>query len=209
MEANTLKGGKVATADFETDFLGTHVRGRLLRHAVQMYECNKRSGTHKTKSRGELSFRKGALFRQKGSGRARVRHPQATQCRSGGVPHGPKPRDYSYSMPRRALQEATLSALLSKFNDNEVTVADTVAMDAPRTRDLSALLKSLGYEKSCLIVTHERSIGLERSAGNLRRIEVVPVEEVNAYNLLFYKNLIITEGALEAIRGKSAGGDES
>lgn len=209
MEANTLKSGKVATADFETDFLGTNVRGRLLRHAIQMYECNLRSGTHKTKSRGELSFRKGPLFRQKGSGRARVRHPQATQCRSGGVPHGPKPRDYSYSMPRRAMQEATLSALLSKFRDGEVTVADSVSMDAPRTKELAGLLTSLGYEKSCLIVTHERSEGLERSSSNLRRIEVVRVEEVNAYNLLFYKNLIITESALDAMRTKADRGEES
>lgn len=209
MEANTLKSGKVATADFETDFLGTIVRGRLLRHAIQMYECNLRSGTHKTKSRGELSFRKSALFRQKGSGRARVRHPQATQCRSGGVPHGPKPRDYSYRMPRRAMQEATLSALLSKFRDGEVTVADSVSMDAPRTKELAGLLKSLGYEKSCLIVTHERSEALERSSSNLRRIEVVRVEEVNAYNLLFYKNLIITESALDAMRAKADRGEES
>jgi large subunit ribosomal protein L4 len=209
MEANTLKAGKVASAEFETDFLGTQVRGRLLRHAVQMYECNQRSGTHKTKSRGELSFRKSALFRQKGSGRARVRHPQATQCRSGGVPHGPKPRDYSYTMPRRALQEAKLSALLSKFRDGEVTVADTVSMAAARTRDLANTLKTLGYEKSCLIVNHERSEGLERSSNNLRRIEVVQVSEVNAYNLLFYKNLIITEEALNELRPDSDDGDDS
>ncbi len=209
MEANTLKNGKIATGQFETEFLGTIVRGRLLRHAIQMYECNLRSGTHKTKGRGELSFRKSALFRQKGSGRARVRHPQATQCRSGGIPHGPKPRDYSYAMPRRALQEATRSALLSKFRDGEVTVADSVSMETPKTSELSGLLTNLGYKKSCLIVTHERSEGLELSARNLRRIEVVPVEEVNAYNLLFFKNLLITEQALESIRSRAPEGEEA
>lgn len=203
METKFLKGGSVSTGDIDTDFLGDVVRVRLLRHAVRMYEHNQRAGTHKTKTRAELAFRKGHSFRQKGTGRARVRHVQAVQCRKGGVAHGPRPRDYGYDMPRRAKTEALRSALLSKFRDGEVAVADSLRFDAPKTKELKGMLASAGFEGSTLVVTHERDDNLLLSARNLRGIDVVRVEEVNAYNLLYYKNLLITEDALASIREKS------
>ncbi|MFT7617457.1 MAG: large subunit ribosomal protein L4 [Planctomycetota bacterium] len=203
METTFYKGGKVAKGEYETDFLGDIVRVRLLRHSVRMYETNQRSGTHSVKGRSDLAFRKSALFKQKGTGRARVRHPQATQCRSGGVPHGPKVRDYTYHMPRRAKVEALRSALLSKFRDGEVAVIDSLQYDAPRTKTMISMLNELGMRQSCLIVTDLRCDNVLLSARNLNRIHIVRSEEVNAYHLLFFKNLIITEGALEQIKEKT------
>ncbi len=203
METTLYKGGKVAKGEVETDFLGDIVRVRLLRHSIRMYETNQRSGTHSVKGRSDLAYAKKALFKQKGTGRARVRHPQATQCRSGGVPHGPKVRDYTYQMPRRAKVEALRSALLSKFRDNEVAVIDSLAYDAPKTKQMVAMLDDLGMRKSCLIVTDLRCDNVLLSARNLNRVHVMRVEELNAYYLLYFKNLIITEGALEKIREKT------
>ncbi len=203
METTLYQGGKVAKGEVETDFLGDIVRVRLLRHSVRMYETNQRSGTHSVKGRSDLSYTKKAAFRQKGTGRARVRHVQATQCRSGGVPHGPKVRDYTYQMPRRAKVEALRSSLLSKFRDNEVAVVDSLVYDAPKTKQMVAMLNDLGMRKSCLIVTDIRCDNLLLSARNLNRIHIMRVEEVNAYHLLYFKNLIITEGALEQIREKT------
>lgn len=130
METTFMKGGAVSKGDFDTDFLGDVVRVRLLRHAVRMYEMNQRAGTHKTKTRAEVAFRKGRNFKQKGTGRARVRRNSVPQCYKGGVAHGPIPRDYGYQMPRRAKVEALRSALLSKFRDGEVALVDSLSFRA-------------------------------------------------------------------------------
>ena len=205
MEATFYKAGKTQTQDIDTGFLGDVVRVRLLKQAVRMYRANLRQGTHKTKSRGELPYRKAALFRQKGTGRARVRHPQAVQCRSGGVVHGPRPRDYSYSIPLRARREALKSALLSKFRDGEVAVVDGFSFDQPSTKDMARMIGELGFDgATCLIAVHETDDNLLLSARNLKRITVTRVEDLNAYELLLNKNLIITEGALEKVREKTS-----
>ena len=203
MEAMVYKDGAVSQGDVDTEFLGDVVRVRLLHQAVRMYEMNKRAGTHSTKSRGELPYRKAAMFKQKGTGRARVRHPQATQCRHGGIPHGPKPRDYSYSIPRRAKVEALRSALLSKFRDAEVAVTDSLDFSEPKTKRINALLDSVGFEGRCLIVDTNPSDNLLLSARNVRRVSVMPAAELNAYYLLLNRNLIITEDALNQLRERT------
>src|SRR6185503_13534264 len=106
MEIPILKRGKAERTEGDTSFLGDKVRSKTLRNAVIMYEANKRVGTHDTLTRAEVARAKRPLFKQKHTGRARVRHPQVSQCRGGGVAHGPHPRDYSYSLPRKALKVA-------------------------------------------------------------------------------------------------------
>ncbi|HGY89586.1 MAG TPA: 50S ribosomal protein L4 [Planctomycetes bacterium] len=206
METSVWSDGQVQTEDFDTEFLGDRVKVRLLRHAVRMYQSNLRAGTHKTKSRGELHYRKAPLFKQKGTGRARVRHQAATQCRHGGIPHGPKPRDYSYHMPKKARLEALRSALLSKFRDGEVTLARSFSFPEPKTSRLAGILDDLGYAKSCLIIVAERDDNLLLSARNLRRVDVIPADDVNAFHLLHYRNVIITDDALASLRKRT---DES
>ncbi|MEZ6195992.1 MAG: 50S ribosomal protein L4 [Planctomycetota bacterium] len=206
MEVTIWNKGAAQKSDVDTEFLGDVVRVRLLRHAVRMYETNRRQGTHKTKSRGELHYRKAPLFKQKGTGRARVRHPQATQCRHGGVPHGPKVRDYSYAMPKKARREATRSALLSKFRDQEIALVSDWGLAAPKTKTLASMLESLGFGGSVLVVSHEFDKNLLLSARNLRRVTVVPVEEVNAYDLLRARNVLMTQEAFATLKES---GDES
>lgn len=209
MQTRVFRGGQAGQDEIDTSFLGDVVKVRLLRHAVRMYETNTRAGTQSTKSRGDLHYRKAPMFRQKGTGRARVRHPQATQCRHGGVPHGPKPRDYSYHIPKRARLEALRSALLSKFRDDEITLVDDFGLSRPRTKDLAAMLQAMGRtEGTCLLVTRDRDENLLLSARNLPRVEVRVADDVNAYELLRFKNVVMTDDALETIKRRTTKGDE-
>lgn len=203
MESKILKNGTLSSTDIDTEFLGDVVKVRLLRDAVRMYENNRRAGTHNTKRRGELPFRKAAMFKQKGTGRARVRHPQATQCRHGGIPHGPKPRDYSYAMPKKAKVEALRSALLSKFRDGEIVVAESFGLSAPKTKQMAGLLAQCGLDKGGLVVINEIDANLLLSVRNLRRVEVVQAREVNAYQLLKYRNVVMTEEALATVKERT------
>ena len=203
METSIWKQGRVEAGEVETDFLGDVVRVRLLKHALTMYDANQRAGTHSTKRRGDLHYRRRALFKQKGTGRARVRHASATQCRHGAIPMGPRPRDYSYQMPRRAKVEALRSALLSKFRDGEVAVAHGLSFPEPKTKSLRSILDSLGFVRSCLLVTHDASVNCLKSAANLRDVTVVRACDLNAWNLLRHRNVLITDEALAQIREKT------
>ncbi|HYC77961.1 MAG TPA: 50S ribosomal protein L4, partial [Planctomycetota bacterium] len=113
MDVPVYRNGKTERAEVDLGFLGDRVLKRTLRDAVIMYEANARAGTHSTLGRSDIARAKKPLFAQKHTGRARVKHPQVTQCRGGGVPHGPRPRDYSYALPRKALSAALRSALLA------------------------------------------------------------------------------------------------
>lgn len=200
MEIPLYSKGQTSRVDVDPAFLGDKVKTRTLRAAVIMYEANKRVGTHKTKTRGEIARSKKALFKQKGLGRGRVRHPQVAQCRGGGVAHGPQPRDYSYRMPRKALKVALTSALLSKFRDGEVVMVDGFDLEAPKTKQLVGVLDSLGCRASCLIVTDQADANVVLSARNLPRVKVTTSQDLNAYDVLFYKHMLVTRAGFDALK---------
>ncbi len=200
MEVPILKQGQAGRTEVDTSFLGDKVKTRTLRSAIIMYEANQRVGTHDTLTRAEVARAKKPLFKQKHTGRARVRHPQVTQCRGGGVAHGPHPRDYSYRMPRKALKVALQSALLSKFRDGQVAVVDAIAMNAPKTQSVAKLLRSLNCEQSCLIVVDKIEKNVLLSVRNIPRVKVTEVSQLNAYDVCFFRNMLITEPALVALK---------
>ena len=206
MEVLSLKSGKAGRTEVDTSFLGDKVRTRTLKSAVIMYEANKRVGTHNTLTRAEVARAKKPLFKQKHTGRARVRHPQVPQCRGGGVAHGPHPRDYSYAMPRKALKVALKAAILSKFKDGQVALVDSFALDAPKTKLLAKALSHLKFEGSCLIVVDEADKNLLLSARNLPGIRAAPVSQLNAYDVIFHRNLVLTAKGLEKLKEAHAGG---
>jgi large subunit ribosomal protein L4 len=206
VEVLSLKSGKAGRTEVDTSFLGDKVRTRTLKNAVIMYEANKRVGTHDTLTRAEVARAKKPLFKQKHTGRARVRHPQVPQCRGGGVAHGPHPRDYSYAMPRKALKAALKAAILSKFKDGQVAVVDAFALTAPKTKTLAKALGNLKLEGSCLIVVDEADKNLLLSARNLPRVRVANVAQLNAYDVVFHRNLVLTEKGLAKLKEAHAGG---
>lgn len=200
MDVPMYAAGSTARIEVDPSFLGDKVKAKTLKSAVIMYEANKRQGTRGTLNRGEVARSKKPMFRQKGLGRGRARHPQAPQFRGGGISGGPTPKDFSYRMPKKALRVALRSALLSKFRDAEVAIVDGFSLSSPKTKAVRGVLQQLGCAESCLIVSEGLDANLVLSARNLRRIKVMPVSDLNAFDVLFHRRLIFTKAALELLK---------
>ena len=192
-------GKEVGGVDIDPASFGGEVNKQLLHDAVVMYQANRRSGTAKTKTRAEVAGTGKKLFRQKGTGNARVGTKRTNKRRGGGTAFGPIPRDYSYAMPKQQRRLATMMALLSKFQDNEAVVVDGLKVDRPKTKQMMGVLKALKLEgQTCLLATTgDKNVYL--SARNIQGVEVAPVRELNAYMLLRRKRLVLTKPAIDAI----------
>lgn len=204
MEVPVYRNGQAQRADFDASFLGDRVLKRALRDAVIMYEANRRAGTHSTLNRGDVARAKKPLFPQKHTGRARVKHPQVTQCRGGGVPHGPRPRDYRYAIPRKALRAALRSALLAKFQAGSASIVDRFGLEKPKTSKVAEVLDALKARGSCLVIVDKNDPVLAMSARNLPRVKVATASDVNAYDVAFYRSLIVTDAAVAALKERIA-----
>src|SRR5438270_7273206 len=136
-------GESVGTVEVDPAEFGGKVSKQLLHDAVVMYLANQRAGTHSTLRRGEVAGSTKKLFRQKGTGNARVGNKRTNKRRGGGTTKGPKPRDYYYRMPKKAVRAATRMAILSKLQDNEVVLIDDLVFAAPKTKEMTAVLKGV------------------------------------------------------------------
>jgi large subunit ribosomal protein L4 len=190
------------------DFGGT-INKELLHEVVLMYLANQRAGTHSTLRRGEVAGSTKKLFRQKGTGNARVGPKRTNKRRGGGTAKGPKPRDYEYHLPRKAVRIATRMAILSKLADKEAIVLEDLTVAEPKTKEVAGVLKALKLSgTTCLIGTS----GLDRaaqnavhmSARNIQGVELMPADQFNAYTILKQKRLVLTKAALEELRTKKA-----
>ncbi len=197
-------GKQVGTYEFDPDDLASGVNRQLLHDVVVMYETNRRQGTVQTKNRGDVQGSKKKMYRQKGTGRARMGNKRTPIRRGGGHTWGKRPVDHSYRLPKKAVALATRMAVLSKFLDNQVTVLDELAIASPKTKDVVGLLKALGLaESSCLLAIEGYDINVWKSARNIPRLSVSPASDLNAYDLLHRKTLLVTKAALDKLRGKS------
>jgi large subunit ribosomal protein L4 len=201
-------GKQVGTYEFDPQELGGEVNKQLLHDVVVMYETNRRQGTVQTKNRGDVQGSKKKIYRQKGTGRARMGNKRTPIRRGGGHAWGKRPVDYSYRLPKKAVVLATRMAVLSKFLDNQVTVLDELSIAAPRTKDVVALLKALGLsDSSCLLAIDGYDANVWKSARNIPSLSVSPASDLNAYDLLHQKKLLVTRGALDKIRNRSKGAE--
>src|SRR5438270_1191198 len=141
------QGQEAGTVTIDAADFGGKISPRLLHEAVLMYEANQRSGTHSTLRRGEVSGSTKKIFRQKGTGNARAGTKRTNKRRGGGTAKGPKPRDYSYALPKKAVKAATRMAILSKFIDQEAVVIDDLALAAPKTKEVVGVLKAIKVGK--------------------------------------------------------------
>lgn len=186
------KGKEVEKLELEEARFGGEVHKVLLKEAVLMYEANKRVGTASTKTKGEVVGTGKKPWAQKHTGRARAGTLQSPLFRGGGVVFGPKPRDYSYQIPRKAKKQALHSALLGKLMDKEVKVVDKLEFDKPSTKKMVGLLKTLGIEGSCLVVADDSDRTIWRSARNIPGLKVMKASQLNAYDVLKHSRLLIT-----------------
>jgi large subunit ribosomal protein L4 len=198
------QGEAVGTVDVDPAEFGGKVNRQLLHEVVLMYLANQRAGTHSTLRRGEVSGSTKKLFRQKGTGNARVGTRRTNKRRGGGTAKGPKPRDYEYHLPKKAVRAATRMALLSKFQDQETVVIDDLNLPEIQTKQVAGILKALKLDGiSCLISMAGRDDVLYKSARNIRGVEVLPASQLNAYMVLRQKRLLLTRAALDELRHKA------
>jgi large subunit ribosomal protein L4 len=139
-------GNAVGTVEIDPEEFGGQINKQLLHDVVLMYQANQRAGTHSTLRRGEVAGSTKKLFRQKGTGNARAGTRRTNKRKGGGTAKGPKPRDYEYHLPKKAVKAATRMALLSKFQDNEAVIIDDFGLPgegAPKTREVAKILKRI------------------------------------------------------------------
>ena len=195
------KGGeKIDNLQLDDKKFGGPIRNKLLRDAVTMYEANKRQGTACTKTRGEVAGGGRKPWVQKHTGRARAGSIRSPLWKGGGVSHGPKPRDYSFSIPKKARKLALYTALSAKVRDNELVVIDNLNFDIPKTKQMLSILKALNIDNSsCLIVIPKANENVWKSARNIPSVKIMTSTELNAYEILRPKKVLLTKEALSSI----------
>ena len=199
------QGKEVGKYEIEPTELAPKINKQLLHDAVVMYQANLRLGTSATKSRAEVAGSTKNMYRQKGTGNARAGSRRSGVRRGGGHIFAKRPRDYSYRLPRKAIQLATRMAIASKIRDDEMVVVDDLRFDAPATKDMAAVLKALGLQGvSTLIATADHDVNVYKSARNIDRVEISPVSELNALNVLKPHRMLVTRQALDAIKSRAA-----
>lgn len=172
----------------------------LLHDAVVMYQANLRVGTAKSKSRAEVSGSGKKMYKQKGTGNARMGNKRTPVRRGGGHCFAKRPKDWGYRLPAKALRLATRMAILSKFVDDEVTVVDTLALEAPKTKAIHGMVKTLGFaDKSCMIAIDKHDPVVWKSCRNIPRLSVAPCGDLNALSVLSRKRFVITKAALNQL----------
>jgi len=193
------EGQRVGDIELAESVFNVEVNPYALHQVVVALQNNKRQGTQSAKTRAEV--RGGGIkpWRQKGTGRARQGSIRAPQWIKGGMVFAVKPRDYRTSIPKSMRRVAMLSALTSKVVDNEMIVLDNLELDAPKTKEIVKILAALNADKKTLIITAESNENIYKSARNIEGIAIIPVNNINVYDLLKYNNLVITKDAVSKI----------
>lgn len=196
-----LSGEKVGTLDLADEVFGA-VNEDLLWEAVKHYRAGLRAGTHATKNRKLVSGSGKKLWRQKGTGRARVGSIRTPLWRHGGTVHGPQPRSYDYQFPKKKLLGALRSALAAKFQDGKLTVVDAFDLADVKTKALRKSLDSLKVDGTALLVESngQEAMNLFLSSRNLAGVELVRGTDVHPYHLLRYDRAIFSRPALEKLQ---------
>lgn len=203
------QGQPVDKINVDESLFGREIHKRLLRDVIIMYETNQRKGTASTKRRSEVRGSSRKPWRQKGTGRARVGTIRSPIWRHGGVIFGPHPRDYSYRLPKKMVRKALDSALLSKFQDKETSVVESVKLEQPKTKEVKGLLNNIGIKGSCLIGIKNPDRTLHLSVRNIPATSLLSVQDFNAYTVLRHKNLLLTKEALDDLIARRKTNDKS
>jgi large subunit ribosomal protein L4 len=190
---------KVREVTLPVAVFGVRVNEHLLYEAVKQYRAGARRGTHMTKNRALVSGSGRKPWRQKGTGRARVGEIRTPLWRHGGTVFGPQPRDYSYSMPKKARAAALRSALSQRANEGAVRIVESFPIDAPKTRELKVLLDRLGVNGKTVLVDHEPTDALVLSGRNIPGLKVVADTHLNVYDVLDCRNLLFSQEALDRL----------
>ena len=195
------KGKSTGTVELPEAIFGQEVKGHLIWEAVRNYQANQR--TAHIKDRSDVTGSTAKLFRQKGTGRARAGSAKSPTRYGGGTTFGPKTRDHSYAMPRKARRAALLSALSDRAGAGDVLVVDGFTPDTPRTKDFKTLIAGMGLSEGrekILLVLDEYDLDICKSARNLRNLDFIVGRELNAYQVMWADKVVLTAPALEQVK---------
>ena len=197
-------GKEVGRYEIAATDLHPTINKQLLHDAVVMYQANQRQGTFRTKTRGEVAGSTKKMYRQKGTGNARAGSRRTNIRVGGGHGFAKRPRDFSYRLPRKALQIATRMAVASKIESDSLVVIDDLQLGAPKTKEAAAILKALKLEgQSTLVATNGYDVNVYKSLRNIERVTISPVAELNALSVLKPRRMLVTKSALDALKNKT------
>ena len=201
IDIHNLSGAKAGSMELAEEVFGA-VNEDLLWEAITHYRARGRAGTHATKNRWRVSGSGKKLWKQKGTGRARIGSIRSPLWRHGATVHGPTPRSYDYAFPRKKLLGALRSALAAKFADGKLTVVNSFELKDAKTKAFRAALDALKVEKTVLIVEAPNAANrnLELSSRNIHGLELIAGNEVHPYHLLRYDRVIFSQPALEKLQ---------
>ena len=199
-------GGKVSQITLAPEVFQESLSKPLLNEAVKCYMAKKRRGTHKAKTRAEVSGGGRKPFRQKGTGHARQGSIRSPLLEGGGAAHGPKPRDYGWNMPKKVRQKAFRSALSWLFAEKRLVFMESMSSPEGKTKELRARLKKQGWEKA-LLTDEAKEEMFERACRNLKPFKFVSAEAVNVYDMLKFSQLALTPAALKTLYKKCGYGE--
>ena len=192
MDVYDIQGKKVSTVDLKDEIFGIEPNEAVVHSVLVNFLANQRQGTQSTKTRAEVSGGGRKPWRQKGTGRARQGSIRAPQWIKGGIALGPKPRSYKYTVNKKEKRLAIKSCLSSKVLEKELVVVDSLPLKEIKTKEMVNALNNLKVEGKTLILLPEKNETVQKSARNIEGIKTTLVNTINVYDLLKYKNLVIT-----------------
>jgi large subunit ribosomal protein L4 len=199
VKVRNLKNEEVGDLELSDAVFGAELNEALIHAAVRNFMANARAGTVGTKTRGDVSGSGKKLWRQKGTGRARIASIRSPLWKGGGNVHGPQPRDWSYNLPKKMRRGALRSALSERVREGNVVVLDGFALDEPKTKAFIGTLGTLGLEGKTLIVDSLDNENLLRASRNVKRAKVVNSYGLNIYDLLYHEKLVLSRAAAQEL----------
>jgi len=199
VKVRNIKNEEVGDLELSEVVFGAPLNEGLIHAAVRNFMANARQGTSATKTRGDVSGAGRKLWKQKGTGRARIASLRSPLWKGGGNVHGPQPRDWSYNMPKKMRHGALRSALSERVREGNVSVIEGWSLDKPKTKEFALSLGQLGFEGKTLIVDSLDNENLLLSARNMRRTKVVNSFGLNIYDLLYHDHLVLSRSAAQEL----------
>src|SRR3989449_7403177 len=199
VDIKNLNNEVVGKLDLADAVFGGPINEGLMHLAVKQYLASYRSGTHKTKTRAEVSGSGRKPWRQKGTGRARVGEIRNPLWRKGGIVFGPQPRDYEYHLPRKMFRAALKSALAFKLKQNQLNIIDAFSLENHKTKPFAQALAKLGFDRKVLLVDNKENLNLLLAARNLSDVQLLVNLQVTPYHLLNAKHVVFSKAAIQAL----------
>ena len=196
-----MAGEQVSTHELPASIFEANINRALMHQALVRQLANARQGTHKAKTRAEVNRSTAKIYRQKGTGRARHGSRKAPIFVGGGKAHGPQPRKYTKAMPRKMRRAALCSALSVRAGAGDIVLLDDIQMDAPKTKTVAMLVKTLTNGESALLLLPERNETVDKSARNLEHVKALRANYLNVRDLLGYSKIVMPLAALDVVSG--------